>query len=254
MDVEYLLSNASYVICFGSLHLVVFKEKCFPQCCMYFLFIFFTLTSSNKLILWSSPIYPSFLSLPSRLEDSHAERAFGDVGGRGLEAGSGVISAIGYFCTSSIYLCTYNKTAQNQVCFQLAGLWKLTYVLSQMVVFVCHLKAVGGAGTRGGDTGCKQLCSLDPCSCVWAPSVPVSSSAALPRLPAHVHTATIAPGRAPGAVALCPCCPCGFAWVPCVDAAGVGGGESLKVSGWCYHTRHCSAIAPLSVGAACRRG
>lgn len=123
-----------------------------------------------------------------------------------------------------------------------------------MVVFVCHLKAVGGAGTRGGDTGCKQLCSLDPCSCVWAHSVPVSSSAALPWLPAHVHTATIAAGRAPGAAALCPCCPCGFAWVPCVDAAGIGGGESLNVSGWCYHTRHCSTVGPLSVGAACRRG
>lgn len=38
MNVEYLLSNASYVICFGSLHLVVFKEKCFPQCCAYFFY------------------------------------------------------------------------------------------------------------------------------------------------------------------------------------------------------------------------
>lgn len=98
------------VICFGSLQFAAFKGKRFPQCCR---FSSSALTSSNNLILWSLSISQSFLSLPSRLEDSCADRIFGGMGRRGLEVKSGVISFIGYFCISAIQFCLHNQTAWN---------------------------------------------------------------------------------------------------------------------------------------------
>lgn len=95
------------VICFGSLHLVAFKEKKMLPSVLRFL----ALPSSNKLILWCSSICPSFLSLQSRLEDSLEDLVFGNLEGRGLGVGSSVISVIGYFCISSINLHLNDETA-----------------------------------------------------------------------------------------------------------------------------------------------
>lgn len=91
MDVEYLLSNASYVICFGSLHLVVFKEKCFPQCCMYF-FIYFLYFNVFKQVN-----FVEFTHLPKFLISA--------------------IQARGFACRASVWGCGRERLGGRKRCY-----------------------------------------------------------------------------------------------------------------------------------------